>query len=600
MEKFVVSARKYRPSDFDEVVGQSGVTQTLQKAVNSQHLGHSFLFCGPRGVGKTTCARILAKIINKQSESDERDYSINIFELDAASNNSVDDIKMLIDQVRIPPQIGDYKVYIIDEVHMLSQSAFNAFLKTLEEPPAYAIFILATTEKHKILPTILSRCQIYDFKRISVKDIVAHLANICKQEGIEFEENALNMIAQKADGALRDALSMFDRLVDRSEQRISFESVITNLNILDHEYYFRVTDLLMAQDLPEALLLFDEVLGLGFDGEEFISGLSEHFRNLMVTKEAKTKDLLEAGKDLSLRYQQQAQLIPNAFLLNALDLANDCQIKYRAARNKRLQVELALMKIAHLPGILNPEALKKKPLKPEQKSKTENNHTQTSKEVPKVAEPEVPLEKEKPKPEISTKKESAEAQEKTAENTEKKSEKKAPKTTEKKLSGDTASTKSNGLNTGINLSRLKNRDFDTSEEAKQKEEAEENSVLDPEIDETQLKEAWEALRADFKKNDSVFFPILEHSEVRLTEKEVFLIFDTQGSKELFLSRSEEVLTKFFKYLGSKVPVKSIVEKSVENNAPKKVFTSKDKWEFLQEKNPDLQILKEKLQLYLKD
>lgn len=589
MEKFIVSARKYRPSEFDEVVGQSAVTKTLERALSSKQLGHSFLFCGPRGVGKTTCARILANVINKQSEEDDRNYSINIFELDAASNNSVEDIKTLIDQVRIPPQIGDYKVYIIDEVHMLSSQAFNAFLKTLEEPPSYAIFILATTEKHKILPTILSRCQIYDFKRISVKDISDHLANICKKEGIEFEESALNIIAQKADGALRDALSMFDRLVDRSTKSISFDSVITDLNILDHEYYFKLTDLLMAQDLPESLLLFNEILSQGFDGEEFISGLSEHFRNLLVSKEAKTRDLLESGAELNLRYQQQSQLIPTAFLLNALDISNEANFQYKSAKNKRLHIELALMKMAHLPSILNTE-LKKKPLKSDINTEVaepaiENSDTPLSTEITKTV-----LKEESEK--IDSR---GNSQESVKEN-DIPLEEKDNKPVEKSVSGK---AKSKGLDFNVNLKKLKNREFEESIET-QDDSSEDNIELDSELTDEQIKDSWNQVRADYKENDTVFFPVLDHSEARLSENEINLVFDTQGSKELYLTRSEEILGKFFDYLGIKVPTKPIVEKSVEENAPKKVFTAKDKWQFLEEKNPDLKLLKEKLQLYIKD
>lgn len=589
MEKFIVSARKYRPSEFDEVVGQSAVTKTLERALSSKQIGHSFLFCGPRGVGKTTCARILANVINKQSEEDDRNYSINIFELDAASNNSVEDIKTLIDQVRIPPQIGDYKVYIIDEVHMLSSQAFNAFLKTLEEPPSYAIFILATTEKHKILPTILSRCQIYDFKRISVKDISDHLANICKKEGIEFEESALNIIAQKADGALRDALSMFDRLVDRSTKSISFDSVITDLNILDHEYYFKLTDLLMAQDLPESLLLFNEILSQGFDGEEFISGLSEHFRNLLVSKEAKTRDLLESGAELNLRYQQQSQLIPTAFLLNALDISNEANFQYKSAKNKRLHIELVLMKMAHLPSILNTE-LKKKPLK---------SDINTEVVEPAIDNSDTPLSTEITKTVLKEESEKIDSKGNSKENVKENDiplEEKNNKPVEKSVSGK---AKSKGLDFNVNLKKLKNREFEESKET-QDDSSEDNIELDSELTDEQIKDSWNQVRADYKENDTVFFPVLDHSEARLSENEINLVFDTQGSKELYLTRSEEILGKFFDYLGIKVPTKPIVEKSVEENAPKKVFTAKDKWQFLEEKNPDLKLLKEKLQLYIKD
>ncbi|HXH18151.1 MAG TPA: DNA polymerase III subunit gamma/tau [Chitinophagales bacterium] len=354
LENFVVSARKYRPVRFEDVVGQENVTTTLQNAIRSGQLAHAYLFCGPRGVGKTTCARILAREVNgfEADESGDVSASLNIFELDAASNNSVEDIRTLVDSVRVPPQYGKYKVYIIDEVHMLSASAFNAFLKTLEEPPPYAIFILATTEKHKILPTIISRCQIFDFNRITVEDITKHLAGICKKEKINADEDALHIIAQKSDGALRDALSMLDRLVNYTDRKLTYESVLANLNVLDYDYYFKLTDHLLSQNHSAALLVFDEILRKGFDGGEFISGLGEHFRNLMVSKELETVSLLEVTASLKERYMQQAVLIPASYLLNAMNLANQCEVNYKTSNNKRLHVELTLMKLCCLNNIL--------------------------------------------------------------------------------------------------------------------------------------------------------------------------------------------------------------------------------------------------------
>lgn len=362
MEQYVVSARKYRPSEFDAVVGQEALTTTLKKAIISGKLAHAYLFCGPRGVGKTTCARIFAKTINclsptadgeacNECESckafnEQRSY--NIHELDAASNNSVDDIRQLVEQVRIPPQIGKYKVYIIDEVHMLSTSAFNAFLKTLEEPPRHAIFILATTEKHKILPTILSRCQIYDFNRISVEDTVAHLAYVASKEGVAAEPEALNVIAMKADGGMRDALSIFDQVVSFTGGNITYQNAIDNLNVLDYEYYFRLTDLFLENKVPDALLLFNEVLGKGFDGNHFITGLSSHLRDLLVSKDASTLPLLQVGASIRERYQTQAQQCPLPFLYRAMKLCNDCDLNYRASKNKRLLVELTLIQLAQI------------------------------------------------------------------------------------------------------------------------------------------------------------------------------------------------------------------------------------------------------------
>lgn len=349
MEHFIVSARKYRPTTFKSVVGQQAITNTLENAIENNHLAQALLFTGPRGVGKTTCARILAKRINQKVTQDvNEDFAFNIFELDAASNNSVDDIRSLTDQVRIPPQTGKYKVYIIDEVHMLSQAAFNAFLKTLEEPPNHAIFILATTEKHKIIPTILSRCQIFDFKRITVTDIKEHLAEIAKAEGIDAEDDALHIIAQKADGALRDALSIFDRVVSFSGNKLTREAVTENLNVLDYTTYFETTDLLLQNNIPGALVLFDDILAKGFDGHHYINGLASHFRDLLVCKHQETISLLEVGEQIKTKYFEQSQKAETGFLLKAIELANDCDLKYKTSKNQRLLVELCLMQLASI------------------------------------------------------------------------------------------------------------------------------------------------------------------------------------------------------------------------------------------------------------
>jgi DNA polymerase III subunit gamma/tau len=356
MENFVVSARKYRPSGFDEVVGQEHITTTLKNAIDNNKLAQALLFCGPRGVGKTTCARIVARLINGFDEKETN--TLNIFELDAASNNSVDGIRNLIDQVRYPPQLGKFKVYIIDEVHMLSTSAFNAFLKTLEEPPSYAIFILATTEKHKVIPTILSRCQIFDFNRIQISDISGHLKKIAVHEGIPAEDEALHLIAQKADGALRDALSIFDLMVTYAAGKgVTFKATLSNLHILDYDYYFQVVDALLSGHHTEPLLLLDEILKKGFDGHNFIVGLSEHLRNLLVSQDARTVQLIEVPESVRKKYAEQAHQSHPSLLLTWLNLASLCDIHYKASKNQRLSVELALMKMAHVHSVMKPDQL---------------------------------------------------------------------------------------------------------------------------------------------------------------------------------------------------------------------------------------------------
>ena len=395
MNQYIVSARKYRPSTFASVVGQGSLTTTLKNAIAGDKLAHAYLFCGPRGVGKTTCARIFAKTINcfhvtpegeacNECEScvsfnEQRSY--NIYELDAASNNKVDDIRLLVEQVRIPPQIGKYKVYIIDEVHMLSTQAFNAFLKTLEEPPQHAIFILATTEKHKIIPTILSRCQIYDFNRIRVDDIVTHLEEVAQREGYSAEPEALNIIALKADGGMRDALSIFDQVVSFTRGNITYEEVIRNLNVLDYEYYFRLTEFFLQNKVSDALLLFNDILSKGFEGSHFISGLASHFRDLLVSKDEVTLPLLEVGAAIRERYKEQAKMSPVDFLYKGLALCNQCDIQYRESKNKRLLVELTLIQLAQLietkEGSKKKQAQQIKPIVKEEKVK-DNSNTSSS------------------------------------------------------------------------------------------------------------------------------------------------------------------------------------------------------------------------------
>lgn len=582
----MVSARKYRPRKFEEVVGQEGVTNTLKNAIRSGHLAHALLFCGPRGVGKTTCARILAQMINSTQEVDNfdpksekaLDESFNVYELDAASNNSVDDIRALVDQVRIPPQGAKYKVYIIDEVHMLSTAAFNAFLKTLEEPPGYAIFILATTEKHKIIPTILSRCQIYDFNRITIDDTVNHLEGICKTEGITADPNALHIIAQKADGALRDALSLFDRLVDYGTKQLTYESVLVNLNILDYDYYFRITDQLLTQDFSGLMLSFDEVVRKGFEGDMFIGGLADHFRNLMVARDPETIKVLEVSGDLKDRYQQQAILIPMGFLINALNLAAQCEVSFKTSRNKRLHVELALMKMCYLPTAMqlasNGEATKKnssaEQVAPQPAAQKPVSQPQTNSAPAQVAKPAAT------EPVVQTPEEQPASLE----------QKVAP-TPVKKM------PPAGGMSGGITGFSLATANQSKPVAAKQEDE-DENTPLDV-IDPEKLAAAWQAF---VEQAQDLMRGLLERSTYRLDDGRVKVVVGTTVGRDLF----EPERTPFREFLQRELGVKRVaveveIDKSLaESSAPRKAFSSKEKLMQMAEKNPAILKLKDNLDL----
>lgn len=588
MEHFIVSARKYRPQTFKDVVGQQAITNTLLNAIENNHLAQALLFTGPRGVGKTSCARILAKTINQEgNQNPDEDFAFNIFELDAASNNSVDDIRSLIDQVRIPPQVGKYKVYIIDEVHMLSQAAFNAFLKTLEEPPKHAIFILATTEKHKIIPTILSRCQIFDFKRITVTDAKNHLMQVAEQEGINADEDALQIIAQKADGAMRDALSIFDRVVSFSGKNLTRQAVTENLNVLDYETYFKATDFIIENNIPQLLLEFNEILAQGFDGHHFISGLASHFRDLLVCKNQATIHLLEVGEQTKAKYFEQSKKSPYEFLIKGIDLANDCDLKYKASRNQRLLVELCLMQLASIltdgekkndqPYIIPPSYFKEKGIEA----------VKISSEVKEKA-----LEKA----------ESVKKQEIPSNLTEKKEEIKTPSIYVEKNNPDSISVKKTSI-TGIDTAfdekkkPLINRERRTSglslssiKKKKEHEENKEEKIVDPknlpaeEFTESEMQAAWiEYGKMQDKKGERIIGSMFAMNIPSLQDGNVVLELPNQSMK-VDLENAQSGLLQF---LYKKLDNYSIELKiTVNEEASKKyAFTPQDKYEKLREKNP---------------
>ena len=569
MENFIVSARKYRPATFKSVVGQASITTTLKNAIQRKQLAQAYLFCGPRGVGKTTCARIFAKTINCQNLSPELEAcnkcescksfntnrSYNIHELDAASNNSVEDIRKLIEQVRIPPQIGKYSVYIIDEVHMLSQSAFNAFLKTLEEPPAHAIFIMATTEKHKILPTILSRCQIFDFNRIRVEDTVNYLEYIAKTEGVEYEVEALNIIAQKADGAMRDALSIFDQVVSFSENHITYQKVIENLNVLDYQYYFRLTDNFLKGDYADSLQIFDELLSKGFDAQQFITGLSMHLRNVLVCHDPKTIPLLEVGAAIAQKYKEMAATCPPGFLIEALQVTNQFDVAFRQSPNQRLHVELMLIKLCGL----------------NQKKKSDDSQVEDSDPV------------EYSQPISSTVKPTS-----------------TPKAipTTPKTPVRTTSIKS-ALNGAPNNADIKNNDEPKVEEI-QTENQGIASVEIKRISHEQILEAWTSFAEQIQKDKPAHFSLMQVYKPILKENNKITIqFEGQIQIELFSEIKKDLLTyikKSFGILNIEI-AEEIVEK-IEDNGKPRLYTPDDKFRFMAERNPALIRLKQQLNLDL--
>ena len=578
---YIVSARKYRPKTFEDVVGQEQITTTLKRSIETGHLAQAFLFCGPRGVGKTTCARIMAKAVNtgktEKLDEIEEDFSFNIFELDAASNNKVDDMHQLIAQVRIPPQTGKYKIYIIDEVHMLSQAAFNAFLKTLEEPPPYAIFILATTEKHKILPTILSRCQIYDFRRISVVDIVKHLQDIAKQENIVADESALHIIAEKADGALRDALSIFDRLVSFAGSQLTYEAAVTSLNVLDYDYFFKITEHLLTADLPAALLALDDILGNGFEGDHFINGLSNHYRNLMVCKDPRTIKLLEVREALKQRYFEQAKITPLSFLVNALSLASDCDVSYSASINKRLLVEATLMRMSYLNKILDGKQLFDSSEVEKKNLDTQVAQAPKKEIAPPIVQTQTPVTKDVPE---STVKESTSPEAIT------------PPVIVKKQSGISLSL--DDLERAVD-EELNNPQIEDDQNSEVAEEKDSGSY---EFNSENLQILWKELLESLPGNGlQSLYDIIYDKLPSLEDKTIHLIADSSVEKTLI----EKELISITAFLKSNFQDKNFYfEITVEEDESKQkiILNQKDKYLKMVQANPLLQQLKENLDLEL--
>lgn len=586
MDHFIVSARKYRPNTFEEVVGQKAVTGTLKNAIDNNHLAQALLFTGPRGVGKTSCARILAKMVNQASGSDVSDFAFNIFELDAASNNSVDDIRSLNDQVRIPPQTGEYKVYIIDEVHMLSQQAFNAFLKTLEEPPKHAIFILATTEKHKIIPTILSRCQVFDFKRITIHDIKEHLKYVSEKEGVTAEDDALQIIAKKSDGAMRDALSTYDRVVSYCGTNLTRTAVAENLNVLDYETFLQTTEYLLKGDIPKVLVFFNQILAKGYDGQHFISGLASHFRDLLVCKNTVTLELLDVSDASKQAYRQQAENLSMPQLLQCIDLANSCDFHYKLSQNKLLHVELCLMKLASQTensaekkksnDIISAEKAKQQttptPNQAAQK-KTEpqtqvNGHSLPEKEESETDEPNSEASHLDEKPENAVKH--------------------TPSESPKPAFADSSKKRKSGLS-------LKSIQYKKNHINKVAENQPEEEVMTERFSLGDLKKSWKKFAEIVdKKGEKLLASTLLSDVPQLEDNTIVLNMPNETMKIEILHNKGRIL----KYIHNSLRNTSIdIQINVMASESKKyVHTSDEKYKHFVEKNPNIKLLKQKLDL----
>ena len=556
MSEFLVSARKYRPTSFEDVVGQSSVTSTLKNAIQSNQLAQSYLFCGPRGVGKTTCARIFAKEINKfSSESPIDDFSYNIFELDAASNNSVDDIRNLTDQVRVPPQIGKYKVYIIDEVHMLSQAAFNAFLKTLEEPPSHAKFILATTEKHKIIPTILSRCQIFDFKRVNNDDIVKNLKFVAENESISVDDDALYLIAEKSDGALRDSLSLFDRLVSFSENNLTYKDVADHLNVLDYQYFFKITSHLLSNDISSIMLTFDEVISNGFDGQNFINGLSEHLRKLLLCQNKETIELLSINDSLREKYLDQAKDTDSNFLIEALKLTNTCDLQYKISNSKRLLVEICLMQVSSINFLDN--------------SKKKNKKFVVSSIKKDHPESEVSLKKEIESDNNSQVKVQAESDEKKIEVVENKISSHKPKT--------------------ISILGSLKQELANEEENK-------TPIKSDQFTEVEFSDAWKEMNSMFSKMGKTNLSLALTSNTPNLSDNFLIEITLSNTSQIELIQEEKMNLLGFLRKRLNNDLIDLIPKVIQSNTENTPYTNSDKYKKMYEQNKNLAILGQKLGL----
>ncbi|HZJ80810.1 MAG TPA: DNA polymerase III subunit gamma/tau [Dysgonamonadaceae bacterium] len=626
MDNYIVSARKYRPATFKSVIGQNALTTTLKNAISNNKLAHAYLFCGPRGVGKTTCARIFAKTINCFNLTSENEAcnacescvafnesrSYNIHEMDAASNNSVEDIRDLIDQVRIPPQIGKYKVYIIDEVHMLSTQAFNSFLKTLEEPPKHAIFILATTEKHKIIPTILSRCQVYDFNRINLTDIVDYLTYVAKQENITVEEEALNIIAQKADGGMRDALSIFDQTASYTAGNVTYQAVIENLNVLDYEYYFKLTDAILQGSVVDSLLIINEILNYGFEGQHIISGMASHFRNLMISKDPRSAMLFEVGSTIKKRYIDSAKQCSTELLYKGIEIANECDLNYRVSKNKRLLLELAFIRMCQLSTKTSEESKKAEPIKQIDASQTSRTHVS---EKPKAVVAPIKqvetnsLEAKKPEPQKEPAKQTLKPEQEDSRLTERdphyvpqeKKEQQTEKTPKEELKEPAKMPPASGhrprtfsiANHGVSITPIE-EDVDDNEADKQ---SNNNNNRKNTFTEEALQDAWKSYTESLTEEKLLINTMSLYLPKKVDDTLIEITVNTDINKEYIENNMRSILDWLQdKLQNDLIEMRIVISKTIVN---KKAFTAQEIFQEMAETNPALKNLTDELGLEIK-